>query len=94
MGYSENQKHEIIRLFYSNNENVSQVRREYHQRFPGQRIPSRNTIKNVVRRFHFTNSIKRKTRTVVRNQEEELDTLLYFEGKFYFKSNSTKKGLR
>lgn len=65
MGYSEDEKHEIIRLFYSNNNNVSRVRNEYHQLFPGRRIPSRNTIKNIVRRFRETKSIKRKTRTVI-----------------------------
>ena len=91
MGYSEYQKYEIICLFYLNNKNISRVRREYYQRFPGQRIPSRNTIMNIVRRFGETKCTKRKTRTVVVNEEEELNILLYFQGKLYFKSITEPK---
>jgi len=79
MGYSAEEKGLIIRLFFSNN-SVEIVRHEYHQRYPGRRIPSRNTIKNVVRHFEERNSVQRKKRTVERNLDAELDILLYYQG--------------
>ena len=79
MGYSAEEKSQIIRLFYSNN-SVAIVRHEYHQIYPGRTILSRNTIKNVIRHFEERNSVQRKKRTVERNLDEELDILLYYQG--------------
>ena len=79
MGYSAEEKSQIIRLFYSNN-SVAIVRHQYHQIYPRRRIPSINTIKNVIRHFEERNSVQRKKRTVERNLDEELDILLYYQG--------------
>lgn len=58
-----------------------------HQNFLGQRITSIKTIKKILRQFRETKSLKRKTRTVIEDQEQDSNILLYFEGKVYFTRN-------
>lgn len=59
-----------IICFFANNENVSRVRYKYYHRFPGQQLPPRNAIKNIVGGFI---EIKNNTRILIRNQQQDLD---------------------
>lgn len=83
MGYSEEQKLAIVRLSYGNNNNVTTVQREYHLLYPHQRVPSIDTIKYTVRKFSERKSLKRKKRTVARNENEDLNILVFFQGNYY-----------
>lgn len=78
MGYSEEEKHQIICLYYSNNKNISRVQIEYRNIYPGHRVPSTSTVRYTVRQFNEMKSLKRKIRTVVRNEEEDINILIYF----------------
>lgn len=84
MGYSDVEKHDVIHLYYSNNSNTLLVQRQFRQLFPGRRVPCKNTIKNIVKLFKETKSVKRKPRKVERNEDEDLAVLLYFEGIFNY----------
>lgn len=77
--YNEEQKCEIIRLFYKNNNNASRAREEYRLLF-GEPVPQRSTFRYIEKNFRERKSIQRKKRSVQVNENEELDILLYFEG--------------
>ena len=85
MGYNKEQKHQIIRRLYSNNNSITRVLNEYHQVFPRERIPSANTIRYIVKQFNETKSLKLKKRTIPRNEQGDLNILLSFEGKIFTK---------
>lgn len=84
MGYSEEEKLSMIKLFYLNGENASKACNEYNRQFPNRRPPTRQTILNVVKSLDDRKTLERKVRTVERNVEEDLNILLYFEGIFLF----------
>lgn len=91
MGYSEAEKVEIFSLYVKNNKNKCAARREYRTLYPNRAIPSVNTFLNVYRHVNRTHSFSRKRRrNVTANEEEDLDILLYFEGKkiIYYKNRS------
>jgi transposase-like protein len=81
MGYSDEEKLEIVRLYYSHNRNIERVRQEFRQIFPRRRVPSTNTVKNIIKHFIERKTVTRKKRVVLRNADEDLNILLYFEGK-------------
>lgn len=81
MGYSTAEKFDIIHLYYSNNRNPSTTLNEYHRIFPNRILPSKSTIKYVVKKFEETKSLERKKRTVMRDEQLDLNVLLFFEGK-------------
>lgn len=81
MGYTEGEKLEIIRLYYKNNNNVVQAQAEYRRIHPEMPVPSRSTFYYTERRFRESKGLQRKKRTVVRNEDEELQILLYFQGR-------------
>lgn len=80
MVYSEEQKLAIVRLFYSNNNDVATVQREYRRLYPYQSVPCRMTVQYIIQKFAETKSLKRKKRTVERNENEDLDILLFYQG--------------
>lgn len=81
MGYSEEQKLEIIQLFYKNNNNVLNAQAEYHRIHPGEQVPTRSTFHYIERNFRERKTLRRKKRAVILNRDEELEILLYFQGK-------------
>lgn len=81
MVYTDEEKCDILRIFYQNNKNACAARREYQQLFPMRALPARTTFKNVERGFMERMSVKRKKRRADVNQEEELNILLYFQGR-------------
>lgn len=81
MVYTEEEKCEIVSLFYKNNKNAVAARREYRNLHPDRPLPSRSTFYFVERNFRQHKTVKRKKRTVRINENEELEILLYFEGK-------------
>lgn len=80
--FSEDEKLEIVRLFYTNNKNASAARAEYARLHPEAAVPSKNTFYYVEKCFRRRKNLKRKRRIVVPNEEEELNILLYFQGKW------------
>lgn len=83
MGYSEDEKLEVVRLFYSNNNSFVAVRHQYRLNNPGRRAPSIDTIKRIIRKFNENKNLCRKKRTVSRNETEDLNILLSFEGNYF-----------
>jgi len=83
MGYSTAEKFDIIRLYYSNNRKPSTTRNEYHRIFPNRFLPSKSTIKYVVKQFEETRSLERKKRTLLRDEQLDLNVLLFFEGRHF-----------
>lgn len=81
MGYSDAEKVEIFSLYVKNNKNKCAARREYMTLYPNRAIPSVNTFINVYRHINRTHNFSRKKRSVRANEEEDLDILIYFEGK-------------
>lgn len=81
MGYSEDEKFEIVRLFYKNNNNVVAAQGEYIRLHPGMPVPSRGTFYYVERCFRERKTLQRKKRTVAVNEDDELKILLYFQSK-------------
>jgi len=82
MVYTEEEKCEIIYLFYKNNKNAVAARTEYRNLHPDRPLPSRSTFYYVKRNFRQRKNVQRKKRTVQINENEELEILLYFEGKY------------
>lgn len=86
MDFSEREKCDIYEIFIKNGYNKSQAKREYQRRFEGQRrIPSLNTFVRTYQKVSTEATFKRKKRTTARNEDrenEELETLLHFQGKF------------
>ncbi|XP_050301236.1 uncharacterized protein LOC126739533 [Anthonomus grandis grandis] len=83
MGYTEEEKFEIMRLFYKNNNNVARAQAEYHRIHPEMRVPARSTFYYTERSMRNHKNLQRKKRTVLANADEELQILLYFQEKPY-----------
>jgi len=81
MPYSDEEKCDIVRIFYKNNNNANAAREAYRRTFPLRAIPAKNTFKNIERAFRIRKTLRRKRRTVLVDPEEELHILLYFEGR-------------
>lgn len=79
MGYSEEEKHEILILYYENNASIS-LAQEFRRNDPGRKLPCTKTIKNFIRLFRETKSLMSKRRTSEENAEESFNILLYFQG--------------
>lgn len=79
MGLSENEKYDILRIYLKNNKNAVASQREYRRLYDDRVVPCRNTFRNVHRSFETTKTLKRKRRVVVRDENEELNVLLYFQ---------------
>lgn len=82
MGYSSEEKSNMVRLFYKHSSNGPRTQRQYRITYPEMPTPSVPTIRYVVRQFELRHSLERKKRTFTRNVEEDLNVLLFFEGKF------------
>lgn len=81
MGYTEEEKREIIYFFYKNNKNASAAQADYRVSHAGMPVPSRGTFYNIERHFRIHKNLQRKKRFVRINEDEELEILLYFQGK-------------
>lgn len=81
MGYSKEEKFDVVRIYYANRYNVKMTRQEYRLSFPNRQTPSINTIRNIIKQFRESKSLERKRRTVPES-EDDLNILLYFQGKF------------
>lgn len=82
MGYSPEEKSNIVRSFYSNGSNWRNARLQYSIEYPMMPLPSKSTILYIVKQFQDRNSFERKKRSFVRNTEEDMNVLLFFKGKF------------
>lgn len=82
MGYTEEEKFETVRLYYKNNNNVAQARAEYRRIHPEMTVPARSTFYYTERSMRERKTLHRKKRTVIVNEDEELQILLYFEGSY------------
>lgn len=80
MGYSSQEKLDIMNLYLTNNKSVTQTQIEHRRLYPNRQTPSKNTIRNIWKQFQERKTLERKTRTVVRDNDADLDILLYFEG--------------
>ena len=80
MGYTEEEKLEIIRLYYKNNNNFAQAQAEYRRIHPKMPVPARSTFYYTERSMRERKTLQRKKRTVIANDDEELQILLYFQG--------------
>lgn len=81
MSYTEEEKLEILRLYYKNNNNVAQAQREYRRIHPGRPVPARSTFYYTERGMRERKTLHRKKRISNVNEDEELQILLYFQGK-------------
>lgn len=80
MGYSEEDKLNMLRLYHKNKGNVYKARMDYRILYPDKALPSKNTFRNVDKHIANNLSLRRKKRVVAVNEEEELDILLHYEG--------------
>lgn len=80
MGYSTEEKSDIIRLFYTHGRNAAEARRQYHIAYPERPTPSVSTLRYTVRQFELRHSLERKKRVFPRDIDEDLTILLFFEG--------------
>lgn len=81
MLYTEEEKLEILKLIYKHDGLVYRARQEYQTLHPDRQVPSINTFKNIQRHMSQYKSLKRKKRVSERdNEEQELNTMLHFEG--------------
>ena len=80
MRYTDEEKCEILRLYYQNRNNACAARREYRRIFPNREVPDRKTFSNIQRAFRQPSSIHTKKRVAIVNENEELDILLFFQG--------------
>lgn len=84
MLYSEEQKCEIACLYFKNNKNRHSARREYIALYGDRRVPALNTFKRIYELLRTSKSLKRRKRTNIINEDEELEILLYFQGFNFF----------
>lgn len=80
MGFSEQEKANILKIYYRVN-NYRETRNQYRIAYPNVAAPSTSAIYYIVKCFENRKSLLRKKRTVVRNEEIDLEILLYFEGR-------------
>lgn len=81
MGYSIAERKEILEIYLASNKNKSVAAREYARKFPGRRVPSKNTFPNIYHMFREGECLKDKKRERQRpktGQDMELDVLLFF----------------
>lgn len=83
MGYSVEEKRDIIRIYYSNHHSAKRTRAHYQRVYPERQTPSKSTIIYILRQFEQRKTLERKKRSAVGNEEEDLNVLLFFEGNYY-----------
>lgn len=83
MGFSEEEKLDIVSIFIKCNKNKRLSVAEYRRTFPDRMLPSRDTFRNVYNLLRNSKSIKRKPREITANEDLIFYILLYFQGKFH-----------
>lgn len=83
MRYTDEEKSDMLRIYYQNGNNACAARREYSRIFPHREVPDRKTFSNIERRFRQQKSVHRKKRVAVVNENEEINILLFFQGNIY-----------
>ena len=81
MGFSDEEKANILKIYFRVN-NYRQTRNHYRTEYPNLVPPSTSAIYYIVKNFENRKNVTRKKRTVARNEEKDLEILLYFEGNF------------
>lgn len=81
MGYSEQEKLDIVRIYYRFN-NLKLARNQYLREYPERVTPCKATIHYIIKKFQQRKTVFRKKRTVARKEEQDLEVLLYFQGKY------------
>lgn len=81
MVFTAEEKLDIVRIYY-NVRNLADTRNQYIRQFPNRIVPSKSTIHYTVQQFRERKTVNRKKRTLVRNEDQDLEVLLYFEGRF------------
>lgn len=83
MRFSEIEKVDIVSVFIKSNQNQRLARREYRRLYPNRGTPSEKSFVNLYKRLRNSGSLKRKYRNVRRNENDELNILLYFQGNVF-----------
>lgn len=81
MVFSEQEKFDILLVYTRNNQNAKAARREYSRLYPDRRLPHRETFRNIYTKMDSSYTLKRKIRTILPNENEEMNVLLYLEGR-------------
>lgn len=79
--FSENERRDILLIFFEKNKSSVAALREYRRRFPNRRVPSRYTCRRLFQKFCLTASCQPKKRTkrnFVVTQDIEIDILAFF----------------
>ena len=80
MGFSNEEKLNILKIYYRCNNILHEARNTYIREFPNYPAPCKATILNIVKQFEERKTVARKKRHVERDNELDLQVLLYFEG--------------
>ncbi|KAK9729738.1 Helix-turn-helix domain (DUF4817) [Popillia japonica] len=81
MVYSVAEKIQIFTCYIENNKDKRAAQRAYRELYPNRPTPADNTFRRIYQQVNNTGSFNRKRRVVHANNEDQLDVLLYFEGK-------------
>lgn len=83
MRFSIQDKFEIFSIFIKCNKNKRLAREEYMRLYPNRVPPSAQTFTNIYKQMQNRGTLMRKKRNYPANEDEELQTLLYFQGKIF-----------
>lgn len=80
MGFSDEEKANILKIYFRVN-NFRETQNQYRTQYPNLVTPSVGAIHYIIKKFENRKAVARKKRTFTRNEERDLEILLYFEGK-------------
>lgn len=78
MNYTEEMRFEMLQIYIENNRNSSAARRAYRIKYPGRRVPHKNTFTNIYKKMGNLKNLHNKLRRYLVNEDKELQVILYF----------------
>lgn len=81
MGYTEQEKFDILQFYIKCNKNKRLAKERYQREYRNRQTPTENTFVNVFKQLQYFKTLQRKKAYRGVDENTELNVLLYFQGK-------------